>query len=85
MSETIEVPSGWVREELIAGMKTVGRDGYKGVGGGYKCDRCEHFIPIEALDDDVCPSCGRAGMIGTVIMGTQEVTSLHPEGWFSGD
>lgn len=81
-----QVPDGWVREEIVAGMATVGAgdlyDHYPGMGGGYKCDACDHFVPIEALDDDTCPCCGTSGMIGTVIMGSQEVTALYPGGWF---
>lgn len=84
--ETVQPPDGWVREELIAGMDTVGTFGvpeeYVGMGGGYKCGSCDHFVPIEAIDDAVCPACDTGGMIGTVIMGTQEVVSLHPDGWF---
>lgn len=81
-----EIPDGWVREELVAGMDTVGSlgfaDEYVGLGGGFKCERCQHFVPIESIDDDSCPSCGTSGMIGTIIMGTQHVTALYPEGWF---
>lgn len=81
-----DVPEGWVREELVAGMDTVGtfgfEDEYVGMGGGYKCGPCQHFIPLESVDDNACPACGTGGMIGTVIMGTQEVTALYPEGWF---
>ncbi|WP_256394150.1 hypothetical protein [Natronoarchaeum rubrum] len=81
-----EVPDGWVREELVAGMDTVGTlgyaDEYVGMGGGYKCRHCSHYIPIESLDDDTCPLCETGGMIGTIIMGMQEVTALYPEGWF---
>lgn len=81
-----DIPDGWVREELIAGMDTVGSfgipDEYVGMGGGYKCDPCGHFIPLESLDEATCPLCGTSGLIGTVIMGTQRVTALYPEGWF---
>lgn len=84
-----DVPDGWVREELVAGMGTVGSfgltDGYVGMGSGFKCEPCQHFIPIDALDDDTCPCCGTSGMIGTVVMGRQEVTALYPEGWFDGE
>ena len=82
----VTVPEGWVRQEVIAGMKTVGLsdtfDQYLGMGSGYKCESCAHYIPIESLEDDTCPSCDGSGMIGTVIMGRQEITALYPEGWF---
>lgn len=82
----VKVPAGWVREQLVAGMDTVGSfgsaDEYVGMGGGFKCDQCQHFIPIESVDDSTCPSCGTSGMVGTVIMGTQVVTAMHPEDWF---
>ncbi len=84
-----EIPDGWEREELIAGMDTVGSfsisDVYIGMGGGYKCNQCQHFVPLESVDDDACPLCDRCGMIATVIMGTQRVTALYPEGWFDDD
>jgi hypothetical protein len=88
-SDTSTNDTEWVREEIIAGMDTVGSFGlaadYVGMGGGYKCRHCEHFIPIKSLDDDTCPRCGNSGMIGTVIMGRQEVTAMYPEGWFDED
>lgn len=77
------VPDGWVREERLAGMDTIGRDGYDDIGGGFKCDNCAHYVPLESIEGDTCPQCGRGGMIGTVVMGIQEVTILSPEGWFS--
>lgn len=83
------VRDGWVREEIVAGMDTVGYmdqfDEYPGMGSGYKCRHCEHFIPIESLDTDTCPRCENSGMIGTVIMGRQEVTAMYPEGWYDGE
>jgi len=85
-SQTVRVPDGWVREEIIGGMDTVGTlgmaDEYLGMGGGYNCDTCEHYIPTEALEDATCPSCERSGMIGTIVQGRQEITALYPEGWF---
>lgn len=87
-TEDLHVPDGWVREELIAGMDTVGSLGlaeqYAGMGGGYKCETCDHYIPLESIEGDACPSCDTSGMIGTVIMGTQTVTAMYPEGWFDG-
>jgi len=81
-----DIPEGWVRNELIAGMDTVGTlgfaDDFAGMGGGYKCRHCDHYIPIESLDDDTCPLCGNSGMVGTVIMGKQKITAMYPEGWF---
>jgi len=78
----------WQREEIIAGMDTIGPlapDDYLGMGGGYKCEDCDHFVPLESVDDATCPRCGRGGMIGTVIMGRQEVTAYYPEGWFDAE
>lgn len=80
-----EIPDGWVRKEVVAGMDTVGLSGFDddlGMGGGFDCPECGHYIPIDALDDDTCPMCGHRGMIGTVIMGRQEITAFYPEGWF---
>lgn len=77
-----DVPDGWVREEKIVGMNVVGRDGYQDIGGGYKCETCDHYIPIESIDDSCCPMCGTCGMLGTVIMGSQEHHILSPKGWF---
>lgn len=83
-----ETPDGWTREEIVAGMDTVGIsdhfDEFLGLGSGYRCRRCEHFIPINALDDDddTCPRCEHSGMNGTVIMGRQDVTAMYPDGWF---
>ena len=74
------IPDGWVREDRLDGMNLVHEDGH--FGGVYKCDRCDHFIPIETVDEAVCPSCGTGGLIGTVIMGTQEVTFLYPADFF---
>lgn len=89
MTESGTERDGWVREEIVAGMGTVGMsdqlDTYLGMGGGYKCRHCDHFIPIEALDDDTCPRCENSGMIGTVIQGRQEVTAMYPKGWFDDD
>ncbi|UIO98931.1 hypothetical protein Hbl1158_10330 [Halobaculum sp. CBA1158] len=83
--EQEDVPDGWIRRDLIGGMDTVGSLGlaekYEGIGGGYCCRPCDHYVPIDAVDEPVCPMCGYSSMIGTVIMGTQEVTALHPEGW----
>lgn len=77
-----DVPDGWLREDVIGGMDTVGfRDGAD-IGGGFKCDPCGHFIPIDALDDDVCPMCGRGGMIGTIVAGVQEFTLLYPANFY---
>lgn len=85
-SERIDVPEGWVREDLVAGMDTIGDLGiaseYVGMGGGFKCEPCDHFIPIESVDEAECPVCGTRGLIGTIIMGRQDVTALYPEGWF---
>lgn len=81
-----DVPDGWVREVRTAGMDTVGSfSDYEDCSGGYKCDTCGHYIPIKSIDVDVCPMCGRGGMIGTVVMGLQEITVLSPEGWFDGE
>lgn len=86
--DTHETPDGWTREDIVAGMDTVGIgdhfDEFLGLGSGYRCRRCEHFIPIDALDDDddTCPRCEHSGMIGTVIMGRQDVTVMYPDGWF---
>lgn len=84
--EPEQTPDGWVREEIVAGMDTVGSlgfaDDYLGMGSGYNCRECNHYLPIEALDDDTCPRCGTSGMIGTVIMGRKEVMVMYPEGWF---
>lgn len=80
--QSVDVPDGWVREELISGMNTIGRDEYPGASGGFKCDRCSHFVPIESVEDAVCPACGRGGLIGTIIAGAQVQTFLYPEGWF---
>jgi len=79
-----ELPDGWEKRELVAGMETVGSftDDYAGMGGGYKCERCNHYIPIKAIDDDTCPACGRNGLIGTIIKGRQEITAAYPSGWF---
>lgn len=67
-------------------MDTVGTLGraeeYLGLGGGFKCETCSHFLPIEAVENAVCPVCGSGGLIGTVIMGAQWVTVLYPKGWF---
>lgn len=80
-----EVPDGWVREDVVAGMDTIGYSAFDddlGMSGGFKCGSCNHFIPLKAVEKPTCPSCGRGGMIGTVIMGRQEVTAMYPEGWF---
>lgn len=86
VDSTSETPDGWTREEIVAGMDTVGIsdhfDEFLGLGSAYKCRRCEHYIPIDALDDDTCPRCEHSGMIGTVIMGRQDVTAMYPDGWF---
>ncbi len=79
------IPTGWVREEIVAGMDTVGdwglADQYPGLGSGMKCRHCEHFVPIDAVEGEHCPTCDN-WMTGTVIMGMQDVTALYPEGWF---
>lgn len=85
MPRDSETPEGWVREEIVAGMGTVGIcdhfEDFVGMGSGLKCRHCEHFVPIDAVGDRRCPSCDRA-TTGTVIMGRQDVTVMHPEGWF---
>ena len=78
-----DVPDGWVRQVRTAGMDTVSNfNDHNECSGGYKCDSCEHYVPIKSIDDDACPMCERRGMIGTVVMGLQQVTVLSPEGWF---
>jgi hypothetical protein len=67
------IPDGWTRETRIGGM-AVPDDDYK---GGYKCESCDHYIPTDH-SDGTCPMCGTSGLIGTVIMGRQEVTYLVP-------
>jgi hypothetical protein len=82
-SGTTPVPDGWEREEMVAGMGTVTSlwDGPQ-IGGGLKCDRCDHFIPIDELAEPVCPMCDSRGLIGTIIQGRQEVTMLFPSGLY---
>lgn len=80
--ETDAVPEGWVREDRKGGIGGLRFDAFDGPASGWKCDNCDHYIPLDAIDGDTCPQCGRSGMIGTVVMGLQTITVLSPEGWF---
>lgn len=77
-----KIPDGWRRETVLAGMDTVGYEDGADISGGYKCESCSHFIPINAIDEATCPGCGSSGLIGTIVAGRQEFTVLFPEDHF---